>query len=97
MDIFYAPFCFRGVRSTFGHYDDMMIMILIRERAYDNNIRKILKGFRKQSLWWEHRNILEKLRNNHTVLRRDLLKVLQNCQNKRQLSQQLCQITHAET
>ena len=32
---------------------------LIRERAYDNNIRKILKCFQKQSLWWEHRNILE--------------------------------------
>ena len=55
---------------------------LIRERAYDNNIRKILKYFQKQRLWWEHRNILEKLRN-HIVLRRDLLKVLQSCQNKR--------------
>ena len=32
---------------------------LIRERAYDSNIRKILKWFQKQSLWWEHRNILE--------------------------------------
>ena len=32
---------------------------LIRERAYDNNIRKILKYFQKQRLWWEHRNILE--------------------------------------
>ena len=32
---------------------------LIRERAYDSNIRKILKCFQKQSLWWEHRNILE--------------------------------------
>ena len=59
MDIFSAPFCFSGVRSTFGHSDDMMMMILIRERAYDSNIRKILKWFQKQSLWWEHRNILE--------------------------------------
>ena len=67
MDIFSAPFCFSGVRSTFGHYDDMMMMILIRERAYDNNIRKILKCFQKQSLWWEHRNILEKLRKLHCV------------------------------
>ena len=33
----------------------------------------------------------------HTVLRRDLLEVLQNCQNKPRLSQQLCQITHVET
>ena len=82
MDIFYAPFCFRGVRSTFGHYDDIWWWWwLIRERAYDNNIRKILKCFQKQSLWWEHRNILEKLRN-HTVLRRDLLKALHSCQNR---------------
>ena len=109
MDIFSAPFCFSGVRSTFGHYDDMMMMILIRERAYDNNIRKILKRFRKQSLWWEHRNILENCAN-HTVLRRDLLKALHSCQNrvvstvracpgknKRQLSQHFYQITHVET
>ena len=38
---------------------DDMIWWLIRERAYDNNIRKILKYFQKQRLWWEHRNILE--------------------------------------
>ena len=63
----------------------------------------------EQSLWWEHRNTLEKLRN-HTVLRRDLLKALHSCQNrvvssvracpgknKRQLSQQFYQITHVET
>ena len=34
---------------------------LSRERAYDNNIRKVLKYFQKQRVWWEHRNILEKL------------------------------------
>ena len=34
---------------------------LSRERAYDNSIRKVLKYFQKQRVWWEHRNILEKL------------------------------------
>ena len=38
---------------------DDMIWWLICERAYDNNIRKILKYFQKQRLWWEHHNILE--------------------------------------
>ena len=147
MDIFSAPFCFSGVRSTFGHCGDMMMMMMIdileklrkshyveerppqsfascqnrvvstvrachgtqtktsaswvnssirlhtlktwhffaqffsknfrlflriidaldewwwlsRERDYVNNIRKVLKYFQKQRVWWEHRNILEKL------------------------------------
>ena len=34
---------------------------LSRERDYVNNIRKVLKYFQKQRVWWEHRNILEKL------------------------------------
>ena len=29
MDIFSAPFCFSGVRSTFGHCGDMMMMMMI--------------------------------------------------------------------
>ena len=60
---FMLPFVSEEYES---HLAIMMMMIwwwwwLIRERAYDNNIRKILKYFQKQRVWWEHRNILEKL------------------------------------
>ena len=42
MDILYAPFCFRGVRSTFGHCDDMMMM-MIDSRGCGGNIAISLK------------------------------------------------------
>ena len=79
MDIFSAPFFSEEYQAHLAIM--MMMMILIRERTYDNNIRKKLKCFQKQSLWWEHRNILEKLRN-QIVLRKDLLKALHSCQNR---------------
>ena len=54
------PSIFRELKHLSGPlwYDDM-IWWLTRERAYDNNIRRVLKYFQKQRLWWEHRNILE--------------------------------------
>ena len=54
------PSIFRELKCLSGPlwYDDM-IWWLTRERAYDNNIGRILKYFQKQRLWWEHRNILE--------------------------------------
>ena len=49
MDILYAPFCFRGVRTTFGHYDDMMIM-MIDSRVCGGNIAISLKKLRNQTV-----------------------------------------------
>ena len=56
---FMLPFVSEEYKAHFMAIMMMMIWWLIRERAYDNNIRKILKYFQKQRLWWEHRNILE--------------------------------------
>ena len=56
---FMLPFVSEEYKAHFMAIMMMMIWWLIRERAYDNNIRKILKFFQKLSLWWEHRNILE--------------------------------------
>ena len=56
---FMLPFVSEEYKAHFMAIMMMMIWWLIRERAYDNNIRKILKYFHKQRLWWEHRNILD--------------------------------------
>ena len=58
---FMLPFVSEEYKAHFMAIMMMMIWWLIREQAYDNNIRKILKCFQKQRLWWEHRKILEKL------------------------------------